>query len=468
MARVIENSGESSDVAAGRLQLALVVAFTVLNTGNIANFWELLGNDVADWPCPVGVPYPDLSLATGLLTFVLVVAVFSAYLRSRSCVTVGMVLANLSVIATVLWPLTAHIAVRHRTGDIRFTHDGGVFYTEQAIQYVLEGRNPYAETYLGTPVEQKFAADPGWQGWPYQPILNFFPYLPFPVLAGLPLYWISQQIVGFYDQRFLYLPALILLMWLVPRLFPRRWRPAAISIALLNPAVTVYFIQGTNDILLMLWIIAGFAALQRRRDGLAAVCWGLASATKQFAWFIWPFALMYWWPESGGFTQRFRGTVRKLWPAFAAAAAVVLPFALWNPKEFLNDAILFNFGLLGSFYPFGGTPGYGFPNILLALGIVPTVHHEFPLAVFQLVVGGAVIIAGMRNIRRERSAAGIMRMTALSLFTFLFFSRMFHYNYFGVISTLVLLGAAPDAQGSRSRHSLDQPAGNATVLNGLK
>jgi hypothetical protein len=423
--------------------LLLTLAALSLGAGALANFLALAGVPTERWPFPVGIPFPDLTLATGLVSGCCLLLLLAGVLRFQLPRAQLAFVVALTGILVVL-PLLAHVAIRHRTGNLRFTHDGGVTYIEAAIDHLVAGRNPYAASYAGTIVEQKFASDPGWSQWNFRPILEFLPYLPLPVLLGLPLRLGIEPLLGFYDQRFLYLLLLGLSFLFLARLFPAPDRPLGLALVFLNPLLIIYLIQGTIDIVLIFWMILGAYFLARSRVAAASICFGLAAVSKQFAWFLWPFLLALWLPSGGSRGYRLRVLVRRVLPGAVAALLVILPFLLWSPRDFIEDVLLFNFGVLGTFYPFGGTPGYGFANILLATGVVPSVRDSFPLLPIQLLITLPVIGIGLLRVHRSGRAAEVFRFAAASLFAFLYFSRMFHFSYFGVLLVFLVLARGLD------------------------
>jgi len=60
----------------------------------------------------------------------------------------------LIVVSTVVAQSVLLILLRQATGPASYTHDGGVIQTEEALKYVLAGKNPYIEDYVNTPMAE--------------------------------------------------------------------------------------------------------------------------------------------------------------------------------------------------------------------------------------------------------------------------------------------------------------------------
>ena len=58
------------------------------------------------------------------------------------------------LLATVFAPSAKLVLLRQGSGPASYSHDGGVIQTEAAIDFLLQGRNPYVEDYLNTPMAE--------------------------------------------------------------------------------------------------------------------------------------------------------------------------------------------------------------------------------------------------------------------------------------------------------------------------
>src|SRR3989344_5840700 len=59
----------------------------------------------------------------------------------------------LTIVIVIGSGFNSAIIVRHQTAPVYMIHDI-IVQQEAAIRYVLDGKNPYRETYFGTPLEQ--------------------------------------------------------------------------------------------------------------------------------------------------------------------------------------------------------------------------------------------------------------------------------------------------------------------------
>ena len=170
-----------------------------------ANGLELLSDWLTD---PISLLLITLTFAA-LGTYLFVDAV-AGQLGEERAYRLKMALVWLIVFSTVIGKSALLISLRHATGPAAYTHDGGVIQTEETIKYILAGKNPYVEDYRDTPMAE-------W-GLDYRTALDHYPYLPWTFLFSTPFYLVSRTLLGWYDQRFVYLLLFIIMLALVPRL----------------------------------------------------------------------------------------------------------------------------------------------------------------------------------------------------------------------------------------------------------
>ena len=58
------------------------------------------------------------------------------------------------ILTAVVLPTAKLILLRNANGPASYTHDGGVIQTEATIRFLLEGKNPYTEDYVDTPMAE--------------------------------------------------------------------------------------------------------------------------------------------------------------------------------------------------------------------------------------------------------------------------------------------------------------------------
>ncbi|MEA3335966.1 MAG: hypothetical protein U9R25_08670, partial [Chloroflexota bacterium] len=165
-----------------------------------------------------------------------------------------------SIIAfTLLLPALKLALLRHENLPHSYSHDGGVIQTEATIDYFLSGRNPYVEDYRNTPMAE-------WGLEQFRTALDHYPYLPWTFVFSAPFKLVSDGILGWYDQRFVYLLVFVIGLLFAVQLAPRgrsRWRLGLLMILGLNPIMGLDLIFGQNDLFVWAWIVVALWLLAR-------------------------------------------------------------------------------------------------------------------------------------------------------------------------------------------------------------
>src|SRR5206468_1076971 len=178
------------------------------------------------------------------------------------------------IAAFVIIPTFASIILRETGKPYTYIHDGALMI-EEASRKLLAGMNPYVADYLDTPMFY----------WPMinNPALYHLTYFPFMFLVTVPFVWLFDHVGIFWDQRYLYLPAYVATLCLVPFLIPRRGEPphplgvhdgdmrarlALTAIVALNPQLFPFVVEGRNDFFVLLPLFGAVLLLQRRRRRL--------------------------------------------------------------------------------------------------------------------------------------------------------------------------------------------------------
>lgn len=347
---------------------------------------------------------------------------------------VGSTVVAQSVLLTLL---------RQATGPASYTHDGGVIQTEEALKYVLAGKNPYVEDYVNTPMAE-------W-GLDYKTALYHYPYLPWTFLFSAPFYLVSQAVLGWYDQRFVYLLLFVIVLILAPRLAQKQADKLGLLMVLgLNPIMGLDVIFGQNDSFVLFWIVLALWLLQLSRESkwgaaLSVASFGLACASKPTAWFLAPFYFLY----------LLRGeniSVENLWvltirllrkalPFLVVFAALVLPFAVWNWNALVDDVWGWAGGVAEVPYQIRG---WGFANLILALGLVKSKLDYFPFWIPELLACLPLLVFLLwRQVKTNTLGAMLYGYSALTL-VFFYFSRFLNENYLGFILAFVALAYCAD------------------------
>lgn len=344
---------------------------------------------------------------------------------------VKLILIYAIVLFTVISQSGILVYLRHLHGPASFTHDGGVIQTEEATMYILEGRNPYVEDYVDTPMAQ-------W-GTDLKTALHHFPYLPWTFLSAVPFQLAAQASFGWYDQRFVYLLLFLIMMWLAPKLTTDLADKLCLTMILgLNPIMGSDVIFGQNDSFVLFWIVVFTYGLLRRQWTLAGVALGLAIASKPTSWFLVPFFLAYLWGSTERCDNRAMVLVERLLPALLIGAVLILPFAIWDPGAMLDDVWGWSSGTSETAYQIRG---WGVSNVVLAFNLVRSRLDYFPFWVPEVIFGVPVLCALMwHQLTRENSIGAMLYGYTIFIFVFLFFSRFLNENYVGYLLACLALG----------------------------
>jgi len=357
-----------------------------------------------------------------------------------------------SIVAVfVIVPTLASILLRETGKPYTYIHDGALMI-EWAARKLLLGQNPYVADYLDTPLYY----------WPMvnNPALYHLTYFPFLFLITTPFVWLFDKVGLFWDQRYLYLPAFVATLAVVPLLARRvENRLALVALIALNPQLFPFVVEGRNDFFVLLFLFAGLVLLQRERRTLGPLAIAIAAAAKLHAVFIMPFVAV--WLLA---TRRPR-TLREawdalwgpLWPATLFLAITFLPFLINDFAAFYDDVVRYNAGGAAWTYPISGM---GFSAILLALGVIEFRQADFPFAAIEIAVATPIALWWMWKLWKRPTLATLLTGYALTLLAFLFFGRYFQGNYLGYILAvatpaifLIMEARVPSKRRARARRT---------------
>jgi len=321
------------------------------------------------------------------------------------------------------------IMLRHISGPASYTHDGGVIQTEEAIKFLLAGKNPYVEDYVNTPMAE-------W-GLDYKTALYHLPYLPWTFIFSTPFYLLSQGLLGWYDQRFVYLLLFAVMLALAPGLTRKpEDKLSLVAVLGLNPIMGVDVIFGQNDSFVLFWVFLSLWSLLRVKApkgiSLSVVSLALACASKPTAWFLAPFYFLYLW----GRRESQREVISALGIFALVGGALVLPFAAWNLDAMVDDIWRWSSGTAEVSYQIRG---WGIANFVLALGLVESRLSYFPFWILELAFAlPLAAFLAWRQLRRN-SLGNALWGYGLLLLVFLYFSRFLNENYLGYILAVLAL-----------------------------
>lgn len=322
----------------------------------------------------------------------------------------------------------SEIILRHESLPIFRIHDI-VLQQEIAIKYLLLGKNPYAEDYFGTPLE-----DWNYSDTEKNPALYHYVMQPFYTLFAIPFYVASGRTVGYFDGRmpllFLFFTTLLFVHLLVKDGEKKR---SFLLLLAFNPAMLPYAIEGRSDFFMFGFLFPSLYFLYKQKYIISSILLALAFAVKQSAWPIFPFYVAYLF-----FKQKDKNAIFRVLGVFSLVFAVIVtPFFLWNPKVFIDSTILYLTGATEHSYP---VSGYGFGMLLHQFGFIKNIHDQFPFAIFQLLFGVPILIYLVKYLKENVSVKNLVLVYGVFLFFFWYFSRYFNNSHI-VYLTIVLTTA---------------------------
>ena len=315
-------------------------------------------------------------------------------------------------------------------------HDGAM-QIEAAAWELREGRNPYAVNYA--PSLAAFVDINNLLGEAiHNPVLNHLVYLPFHIILTLAARDLVYPWLGWFDLRLLHWGVFFSVLIVAHFSRPQpEWRQQLwLLLGIFNPLFFPYLLEGRGDALVFALLLLGFLLLSRRSFIPAAVIFGLAFATRQTVWFLFPFLSLY----MIGLHRR--GEITRLLLKKCALVftliflAIMLPFFLWSPRDFVDDTLLYTIGASTVRYPING---FGLGTQLVTLGLIPSLSSYFPFWAIQLAVIIPLLILLLRWQKCVNTLERMLLAYAVWLFTFWILSRFFHENYLGYITELLLL-----------------------------
>jgi hypothetical protein len=330
------------------------------------------------------------------------------------------------VVAFVILPTIASIVLRETGKPYTYVHDGALM-VEEAARKLMNGMNPYVADYLDTPLFF----------WPMinNPALYHLTYFPFMFLISTPFVWFFDHFGIVWDQRYLYTPAYLATIAIVPFLVQGASRRLALTAAVaLNPQLFPFVVEGRNDFFVLLFLFSGVVLLQRERRTTASLAFAAAAAAKLHALIFLPFVALYLVATRRPRTPRDAfAAIAPTWPAAIFLLATFVPFLVNDLGAFWDDVVRYNAGGAPWTYPISGM---GFSALLLSLGVIPYRQADFPFAAIEIAVAAPIAVWWLWRLWRQPTIATLLAGYALTLLAFLFFGRYFQGNYLGFIAAV--------------------------------
>ncbi|MEW5693165.1 MAG: hypothetical protein AB1765_07705 [Candidatus Hydrogenedentota bacterium] len=327
----------------------------------------------------------------------------------------------------IVLPIFINIISRYRASNpLVYAHDGGVIQTEESARLLLNGKNPYSANFKNTPL-----INVGEMG-----IIVHNPYLPLSFIITIPFIYICDKLNILFDQRIIYLVFYFSVIFFSVYVFKSTNIREVFKIFFaFNPLLIPFLIHGMNEIYIISLLFISYSLLISCKFLSSFLVLGLACSTKQFAWLIAPFFIIYLKATAS------KNTFYKSIFIFIITLLVfILPFFIWSHFDFIDDTLLFNAGRSFVNYPLGGTPGIGFSMIHVVSGFVKDKYQYFPCILFIIIFCLPLFIYLLIRLYREPLHYNIFLYGAIFSSFFIFFSRVFHLNYLFFILFLLAVG----------------------------
>lgn len=328
-------------------------------------------------------------------------------------------------------PTVYLITTRHLAKSANYTVDSAV-QVEQSIKYLLSGVNPYSADYGQVLRESPSYID----GVLYTQAYKHYVYLPFLTLVNIPGYLLMTFLIGFFDLRMMSLIILTPTIFLIFKFTKiAKNRLIFLTLFLYNPIFLNSFLWGLNDIFLIFFVLAAIYSLREKHNFLAMIFLAVAATTKQPVWPLIPFVFTHMvFQKKGKLKSKLVRTSKEIILFVLITSTIILPFLIWNFRDFWDDTWLF---ISGGIATSTTIIGFGFSELMVYLGIIKNRFGNFPFFFFQIPI---ILTLGSYLIYRQsksRSISGILINYLILLLPLLYFSRILNYNYLGYFSVVL-------------------------------
>ncbi len=281
-----------------------------------------------------------------------------------------------------------------------------VYYVDrEAAQLILLFRNPYLYSDFTNRIGHVV-------NFSYMPVIPIY-FAPFELLGWnirygiivadvvilVALYFIASSLLGKTERQLAWIPL-----------------TGPIAYALLPISILLTSVLGTNKMVGSMFLVGGIAGLFYKRWILSGVLLGLALATNQFVIFVLPIIAVYCLRKSN---------IKPALVSILLAGAIVLPFLVYSPSSFLQDAVYFQFQR--PLQTSGSWSLYYFVYILTGYRLVTVLR----ILVFAI---PTALVSAVFSSGRKRMLTGIAIVLSLAAFVLPIDG---FWNYFLLPSTIV-------------------------------
>lgn len=358
------------------------------------------------------------------------------FIRDREKIKLGLLWVCIFV-AGVL-PLVSAIWARIGAPPEYGVHDI-ILQTESAVRFLLDGNNPYATDYLGTPLGKFNYTELGSQAT--NPALYHYVMPPGYLLQNVFLYVPFMSLFGFYDGRILNVAAYLgILLTLCLRVRPMGKKVLTMIIAAFPPLMFHYLLEGRSDYPALFWLITALFLLREKKFAWSLISFVMGLLTKQTIWLAVPFYLYYLWREAG--REKFLNWKMWLWPVMVGII-IVGPFIFWDARALWDSTVGFLIGTTVVNYP---VAGYGWSMVLLQMGFIRDIHAYYPFIIWQALVCIPLGLVLFKWWRTKLTVGRFLIIYGVWLFSFWYFSRYFHNSHLTYLALVISEGLVTDSE----------------------
>lgn len=398
----------------------------------VASLYIFIVSNVYGWGLLHDKKYIAFVVAVGILY--LLSHIFTLFKKESLTLIVKLFLLFLFIGITVFVGTYSFMQLRQKNSIVGFVNDSAL-QTEIAGRYLLLGKNPYVENYVNTDLAKWTYIDDA--GHERNPALYSNVTPPFMIALSAVGFRIFSRLPGWFDLRFFILSAYFSLILLgIVRFGFKQNLVLFLIFVCLQPLFLNSMMQGSNDIVVVVFLLWGLYFLGRKQLLLSGILLGLSVTTKQTAWFMVPFYLVF-------LLQHFskRKTFSFLMPYVGTLALFYLPFVFWNFPALVSNLVLYS-----SSQPLGISlihpiEGYGFGSLLYSLGIIRSIYAQYPFWIYQLVLGTLFLLFFLwMQIKKRMNLTYVLYCSTALTAVIWFFNRYFLVSHIGYI--ILMLAAS--------------------------
>jgi hypothetical protein len=352
-------------------------------------------------------------------------------------------LTILTLLSVVVAPTVAGMYLRTTAPErLGAVCNDVVLADEEAADALLNGTNPYSATFD----RGSFAA---WHG--RKPGDDWYRYIYGPVtfLLAAPLQASSQSLLGWYDNRVLYLLCYcvtVAIATLLGRGFENRL--ALMTVAGLAPITSTGPIIGYNDFIPLVWLVGSVYLVTRGRSSAAGVMLGLALASKLTVLFaLIPFAAYRLGQATTGSHRPTRvKLVLMLVLPLLVMALVYAPFAVWDLDSLTRAQLTEMTNRAASQVFHLGLDNWGGHYLIAAVASAFPLAGRIPMMLLALVGALGLTGAWVVVIRRHPSPAYLLLAPATVGLVTMYCSAEFRPHHLAFFVVLLLLGVVQSTE----------------------